>query len=58
MMPKVLTRDFILLFFAQFTFSFVFQSLIPALPIYLSRSGSNVAEIGVLVGIFFFFAWS
>src|SRR4030043_71141 len=56
MIPKVLTRDFILLFFAQFTFSFVFQSLIPTLPIYLSRLGSNEVEIGVLVGIFFFCA--
>ena len=55
-MPKVLTRDFLLLFLAQFTFSFVFQSLIPTLPIYLSRSGSNEVEIGLLVGIFFFSA--
>jgi len=54
MIPKVLTRDFVLLFFAQFTFSFVFQSLIPTLPIYLSRLGSNEVEIGVLIGIFFF----
>jgi MFS family permease len=54
MIPKVLTRDFILVFFAQFTFSFVFQSLIPTLPIYLSRLGSDEVEIGVLIGIFFF----
>ena len=56
MIRKVLARDFILVFFAQFTFSFVFQSLIPTLPIYLSRLGSNEVEIGVLVGIFFFCA--
>jgi MFS family permease len=54
MIPKVLTRDFVLLFLAQFAFSFVFQSLIPTLPIYLSRLGSNEVEIGVLIGIFFF----
>ena len=54
MIPKVLTRDFILVFLAQFVFSFVYQSLIPTLPIYLSRLGSNEVEIGVLVGIFFF----
>jgi MFS family permease len=54
MIPKLLPRDFILVFFAQFTFSFVFQSLIPTLPIYLSRLGSNEVEIGVLIGIFFF----
>jgi len=54
MIPKVLTRDFVFLFLAQFAFSFVFQSLIPTLPIYLSRLGSNEMEIGVLIGIFFF----
>jgi MFS family permease len=31
----------------------IFHILIPTLPIYLSRSGSTEAEIGVLVGIFF-----
>jgi MFS family permease len=50
---KILTRDFILGFFAQFTFLSVFYILIPTLPIYLLRSGSKEAEIGVLIGIFF-----
>jgi len=54
MIRKVFSRDFTLVFFAQFAFSFVFQSLIPTLPMYLSRSGSNEVEIGVLIGIFFF----
>jgi MFS family permease len=54
MIGKVFSRDFILVCFAQFAFSFVFQSLIPTLPIYLSRLGSNEVEIGVLIGIFFF----
>src|SRR5512139_3764355 len=54
MNPKVLTPDFVLLFLAQFTFGFVFQCLIPTLPIYLSRLGSDEVEIGVLIGIFFF----
>jgi MFS family permease len=49
---EILTRDFILAFFAQFTFSFVYHSFVPTLPIYLSRSGSNEVEIGVLIGIF------
>jgi MFS family permease len=53
MIRKVFSRDFILLCFAQFTFSFVFQSYLPTLPMYLSRSGSNEVEIGVLIGIFF-----
>jgi len=48
---KILARDFILCFFAQFTFTFVFFNLIPTLPIYLSRLGSTEAEIGVLIGV-------
>jgi MFS family permease len=49
---KILARDFVLCFFAQFTFSSVFYILIPTLPIYLSRMGAKEAEIGVLVGAF------
>jgi MFS family permease len=52
--PKILTRDFILVFLAQFAFISVFHILIPTLPIYLSRLGSTEEEIGVLIGIFFF----
>lgn len=55
---KILTRDFILVFFAQFSSSFIFNILIPTLPIYLSRSGSKEAETGVLIGIFFSPHWS
>ena len=47
---KIITRDFVLCFFAQFAFSSVFFTLIPTIPIYLSRLGSTEAEIGVLVG--------
>jgi len=49
---KILSRDFILCFFAQFTFSCVFSILTPTLPIYLSNFGAKEAEIGFLVGIF------
>jgi len=49
---KILTRDFILCFLAQFAFTSVFHILIPTLPIYLSRLGSSEVEIGVLIGIF------
>lgn len=49
-MKKILSRDFVLSFFAQFTFSSVFSILIPTIPIYLSRMGAKEAEIGVLVG--------
>src|SRR4030042_2964690 len=54
MTQKILTRDFVLAFLAQFAFAIVFHILIPTLPIYLSRVGSTEAEIGVLIGIFFF----
>lgn len=50
--PKIISRDYILSFFAQFAFSSVFCILIPAIPIYLLRSGSKEGEIGFLVGIF------
>jgi MFS family permease len=49
---KILTRDFVLSFLAQFTFSFVFFILIPTIPIYLSRLGSTEVGIGVLIGAF------
>jgi predicted MFS family arabinose efflux permease len=50
--PKILSRDFLLSFLAQFTFSFVFCILIPAIPIYLLRFGAKEGEIGFLIGIF------
>lgn len=49
---KILTRDFILCFFAQFAFTSVSFILIPTLPIYLLRSGSTKVEIGILIGAF------
>ena len=49
---KILTRDFILGFFALFASAFVTHILTPTLPIYLSRSGSTEVEIGLLIGIF------
>src|SRR4030042_182498 len=54
MTQKILTRNFILAFFAQFAFTSVFHSLVPTLPIYLSGLGSTEDEIGVLIGVFFF----
>jgi MFS family permease len=54
MTQKILTRNFVLAFLAQFAFSSVFHILIPTLPIYLSRLGSTEDEIGVLIGVFFF----
>ena len=49
---KLLTRNFILACFSQFTFSINHFILVPTLPIYLSRLGSTEVEIGILVGIF------
>src|SRR4030042_5014873 len=49
---KILTHNFILACFAQFTFSIAYHILIPTLPIYLSRLGSTEVEIGILIGIF------
>src|SRR4030067_2537354 len=51
---QILSREFILTSLAQFAFTSVFFILIPTLPFYLSRSGSTEADIGVLIGIFFF----
>jgi len=48
---KILTRDFVLSFFAQFAFSSVIFILVPTIPIYLSNFRAKEAEIGVLVGI-------
>ena len=49
---KIFSHDFVLCFFAQFSFSCVFSLLTPILPIYLSKFGAKEAEIGFLVGIF------
>jgi MFS family permease len=48
---KLLTRDFLLVFSAQFTLSCTFNSLLPTIPIYLARQGSTEQEIGILVGV-------
>jgi MFS family permease len=47
---KIFTRDFILVFISQFTFSIAYHVLYPTLPIYLSRFGSSEVEIGILIG--------
>ncbi len=51
MAHRILTREFIFCFFAQFAFVSVFFILIPTIPVYLSELGSKEAEIGVLVGV-------
>jgi hypothetical protein len=49
---KILSRDFVISFFAQFAFASVFFALVPTLPIYLSRLGSMNAAIGMIIGGF------
>jgi len=49
---KILTRNFILSFIAQFTLSFAFFILLPTLPIYLSGLEAREGEIGILIGAF------
>jgi MFS family permease len=49
---NILTRDFILAFFAFFTFMTALYALIPTLPIYLNRLGSSVSEIGIIIGVY------
>jgi MFS family permease len=47
---NILVRDYVLSFLAFFGFLSAFHALIPTLPIYLVRLGSNEREIGFLVG--------
>lgn len=47
---NILTRDFILCFLAQFLFSSVLFTLIPTIPLYLSRMEVTEAGVGILVG--------
>ncbi len=49
-LKKILSRDFLLTFSAQLTFSSSLFILIPTLPIYLARLGAKEAEIGILIG--------
>jgi MFS family permease len=49
---NLFTRDFVLSFFAFFFFLTAINSLVPTLPLYLARLGSNEREIGMLIGIF------
>ena len=49
---KILTRDFVLGFLGRFIFQSAHHILIPTLPIYLSKLGSEETEIGVLIGVF------
>ena len=49
---NILTHDFVLGFLGLFAFIVAYHALLPTLPIFFERLGSNEWEIGVLVGIF------
>jgi MFS family permease len=49
---NILTHDFVLGFLALFTFIVAYHALIPTIPIFFAKLGSNEREIGILVGIF------
>jgi MFS family permease len=49
---NILTHDFVFGFLGLFAFIIAYHALIPTLPIFFARSGSDEREIGVLVGIF------
>ena len=46
----ILNRNFVLVFLAFFTFVSADMALLPALPIYFTKLGSNASEVGVLFG--------
>jgi MFS family permease len=48
---QILNHNFVFTFLGLFTFTVGYHALLPTLPIYLSSLGSNVREIGLLVGI-------
>ena len=45
------TRDFVLVFLAYFVFIAANYALIPTLPIYFTKLGSNERQVGMLVGV-------
>jgi MFS family permease len=51
-LQKLLSRNFVLTFLAQFFFAVGFHSLLPTLPLYLGGLEFNDKEIGILIGTF------
>lgn len=49
---NMLTRNFVLGVLSMLAFMAAFYALVPTLPIYLERLGSNATEIGILVGAY------
>jgi MFS family permease len=51
-MLEMLSRNFVLTFFAHFLFAVGFNSLLPTLPLYFAGLKFNDTEIGILIGAF------
>jgi MFS family permease len=48
----MLSHDFVLAFLALFTFIVAYHALVPTLPIFFAKLGSDEREIGILIGVF------
>ncbi len=49
---NIFSHDFVFAFLSLFIFIVAYHTLIPTLPIFFERLGSNEREIGLLIGIF------
>lgn len=54
--PKIWTKDFIIILFANFFIFLAFQMTLPTLPLFVQDLGLNNKYIGLVVGIFTFSA--
>ncbi len=54
--PKIFTRDFILIWLANFFIFLGFQMTLPTIPIFINKLGGSEQIIGIIVGIFTFSA--
>jgi|SRR5690625_2438168 len=54
--PKIFTKDFILIWFANFFIFLGFQMTLPTIPIFINKLGGSEQVIGIIVGIFTFSA--
>src|SRR5699024_8597567 len=54
--PKIWTKDFIIILFANFFIFLSFQMTLPTLPLFVQDLGLNNKYVGLVVGIFTFSA--
>src|SRR5699024_8138077 len=53
---KILTRDFALIWFANFFIFLGFQMTLPTIPLFVNKLGGSDQLVGVIVGVFTFSA--